>query len=192
MPIQVDLEARAALIADATVKVAATRGLSGVTIRSVAAELGASTTFITNYLPTRAALLLNALREIEGDWLAELEEELAGMDAESSLRRAMQRAVEWNDEERLRAQFWIAVLAVPDRGKEIDRHLHDSTAAVKSVMSKLIDRCGHPHPEAAAEFLVLVAQGAFVSIVETPDLWSEDKLFDAVDRAVDAVLAGVD
>ena len=42
MPIQVDLTERRAAIADATVRVAARKGLQAVTIRSVAAELGAS------------------------------------------------------------------------------------------------------------------------------------------------------
>lgn len=189
MPIQVDVDARAARIAEATVNVAAENGLSGVTIRAVAAALEASTTFITNYLPTRTALLVNALRQIESEWLAELEDELTGEDPATSLRRAMRSAVDWDDAERLRAQFWVAVLAVADRGPDVGRHLEESAQAVQAVLTKLVDQCGHPDPEGAATFLYLVAQGTFISIVETPGLWSEEKLIGAVDRAVDAVLA---
>lgn len=189
MPIHVDLDVRRAEIAAATLRVAASRGLQAVTLRSVAGELGSSTTFITNYLPTRPALLANALRQIESEWLAELESELVGDHPREALRRAMRSAVAWDDEELLRSQFWIAVLAVPQRDAQVSSHLIESTAAVRAVFAKLVDQCGHPAPEAAADLLVLVAQGAFVSIVETPQQWDNQKLQAAADEAVDAVLA---
>ncbi len=190
MPIQVDSAERRAAIADATVRVAAREGLQAVTIRSVAAELGASTTVITNYLPTRTALLVNALQQIESAWLDELQAAVAGDSARDALRRAMRVAVDWDADELLRFQFWIAVLAVPDRDAKVDRHLVDSTAAMRELFSKLVDQCGHPQATAAADMLVLVAQGAFVSIVETPQEWSRERLMETADAAVDAVLAG--
>ena len=190
MPIQVDLTERRAAIADATVRVAAREGLQAVTIRSVASELGASTTVITNYLPTRTALLVNALQQIESTWLEELEAELVGDNPRDALRRAMRVAVDWDADELLRFQFWIAVLAVPDRDAEVDRHLVDSTAAMRELFSKLVDHCGHPQATIAADMLVLVAQGAFVSIVETPREWSRERMMVTADAAVDAVLAG--
>jgi AcrR family transcriptional regulator len=190
VPIQVDSTKRRAAIAEATVQVAAREGLQAVTIRSVAAELGASTTVITNYLPTRTALLVNALQQIESTWLEELEAEAAGDDATGALRRAMRVAVDWDADELLRFQFWIAVLAAPNRDAEVERHLVDSTAAMRELFSKLVDRCGHPQATIAADMLVLVAQGAFVSIVETPQEWSRERLMETADAAVDAVLVG--
>lgn len=189
MPIQVDLEERRRAIAAATLRVAGRDGIRRVTIRAVAAQLGASTTFITNYLPTRTSLLINALRQIEHEWLAELEQQLLGADPAVGLRRAMQSAVEWDSEELLRCQFWVAVLAVPNRDAAVDRHLLESTSAIREVFAKLADQCGHPDPETAADILMLVAQGSFVSIVETPDLWDQQRLRAAADAAVDAVLA---
>lgn len=189
MPIQVDLAERRAAIADATVRVATREGLQAVTIRSVAAELGASTTVITNYLPTRTALLVNALQQIESKWLEELESGLGGDSPEDALRRAMRLAVDWDADELLRLQFWIAVLAVPDRDAEVDRHLVDSTEAMRNLFSKLVDQCGHPQATIAADMLVLVAQGAFVSIVETPEEWSRERMMQTADAAVDAVLS---
>lgn len=188
MPIQVDHEARRSEIAAATLRVANRDGLRAVTIRSVAAELKASTTFITNYLPTRPALLVNALRHIESRWLGELEAELAGGDPAGSLRQAMRSAVEWDEEELLRSHFWIAVLAVPGRDAELQRHLDESTAAFKAVFAKLVDQCGHADPAAAADHLLLIAQGAFVSIVETPQEWTNTRLRAVADSAVDSIL----
>lgn len=190
MPIQVDLTERRAAIADATVGVAARDGLPAVTIRSIAAELGASTTVITNYLPTRTALLVNALQQIESKWLDELEAELAGAGGAAALRRAMRVAVDWDSDELLRFQFWIAVLASPNRDAEVDQHLVDSTTAMRDLFSDLVDRCGHPRATVAADMLVLVARGAFVSIVETPREWSRERLMETADAAVEAVLAG--
>ena len=190
MPIQVDIEARLADIAAATLQVADRGGLADVTIRAVAAELDASTTFITNYLPTRAALLTNALRHIEAEWMVELEAELRGDDPAVALRRAMRSAVVWDSEELLRSQFWVAVLGVSDRAEAVDEHLAESTAAVRALFAKLVAQCGHPDPDTGADLLVLVAQGAFISIVETPDLWPSTRLVEVADAAVDAVLAG--
>ncbi len=190
MPIQVDLAERRAAVADATVRVAARDGLQAVTIRSVATELSASTTFITNYVPTRTALLVNALQQVESTWLEELEAQLVGDEPRQALRRAMRVAVDWDADELLRFQFWIAVLAVPHRDAEVDRHLVESTTAMRDLFTKLVDECGHSQPKIAADVLILVAQGAFVSIVETPEQWSRERLAVTADAAVDAVLAG--
>ncbi|NND03766.1 MAG: TetR/AcrR family transcriptional regulator [Acidimicrobiia bacterium] len=189
MPIQVDLETRLSEIAAATLRVAGVGGLRGVTIRSVAAELGASTTVITNYLPTRSSLLVNALRHIESSWLSELEAELVGSTPAQSLRKAMRLAVSWDAEELLRAHFWIAVLAVQQRDEQIQGHLDESNAAFRSVFAKLVDQCGHPDPASAADRLLLITQGAFVSIVETPSEWTNARLIAVADGAVDAVLS---
>jgi len=190
VPIQVDLTERRAAIADATIRVATREGLQAVTIRAIAADLGASTTVITNYLPTRTALLVNALQQIETRWLEELEAHLVGASPQAALRRAMRVAVDWDADEVLRLQFWIAVMAVPNRDSEVDRHLIDSTTAMRELFCKLVGQCGHPQATVAADMLVLVAQGAFVSIVETPGEWSRERMMITADAVVDAVLAG--
>ncbi|HJG47134.1 TetR family transcriptional regulator, partial [Corynebacterium variabile] len=61
MPREVDTSARLQRIADATLAVAREQGTRAVTLRAVAKELGGSTTLVTNYLKTRADLILNAL-----------------------------------------------------------------------------------------------------------------------------------
>ena len=140
MPRHVDLDERRAAIAAATLRVAAHDGISGVTIRSVSRQLGASTTFITNYLPTRSALLINALQQIEQEWLGELEGELVGSDPAAGLRRAMRSAVEWDSEELLRCQFWVAVLAVPDRDQDVDSHLFGKSSPSWPISAAILIR----------------------------------------------------
>jgi AcrR family transcriptional regulator len=186
MPIQVDVDARRRAIADATFRVAARKGIRGVTIRSVAAELGASTTVITNYLPTRADLLINAMEQMTDEWLAELDAESAGRTAPDALRAVVRAAVDWDPDELVRSQFWVAVLATEP--EQVRNQVGDVEDAVREVLAKLIDECGHSNPAAAADDLFLFVQGVSVSIVQRPQRWTPERLRAAADVAVDGVL----
>lgn len=190
MPIQVDVEQRRADIAEATFRVAARDGLGGVTLRSVAAELGASTTTITNYLPTRVDLLVNAVDRLGDEWRAELEEIIDAYQGEAALREVMRRAVAWDQDELLRCQFWVAVMAAPGRSAEVDRHLVDSEAAIRNLIEKVVEQCDVADPSATADVLYLFAEGVFAAIVEAPALWPPERLTAAADGLVTAVLSG--
>jgi AcrR family transcriptional regulator len=187
MPIQVDVEQRRTAIAEATFRVAARDGLGAVTIRSVAAELGASTTVITNYLPTRAELLANAIDRLADEWLAELDDMSTDREPGDALRRVMEAAVSWDDNELLRCQFWVAVLSEPNRTDEVQRQLIEAADSVRLVLEKLCEQCGHPEPAVAADVLFLFAQGAFASIVEAPTRWTADRMRGAARALATAV-----
>ena len=171
MPIQVDVDRRRRDIAEATFRVAADLGLPGVTIRSVAGELGASTTVITNYLPTRAALLVNAVDHLGEEWIRELEK-IRSDGGPDVVGRALVASVDWDASEQLRCQFWVDLLTAPGRGPEVDERLRDTARRVRAVFADLAADKGHPDPESAADTLFLFAQGVFVSIVEDPGEWS--------------------
>ncbi|MDH3500839.1 MAG: TetR family transcriptional regulator C-terminal domain-containing protein [Acidimicrobiia bacterium] len=188
MPIQVDVAQRRADIAEATFAVAAEAGLGAVTLRSVASKLGASTTIITNYLPTRADLLANALDQVADEWIAELDVVSADLEPEVALREVMRAAVSWDERELIRNQFWVAVLAEPNRPDAVVEQLREESDVVRGRLAKLVEQCGHPDPALAADQLFLFAQGVFVSIVETPQRWSPTRLRTASDAVVDGVL----
>jgi AcrR family transcriptional regulator len=191
MPIQIDVAKRRTDIAEATFAVAAREGLTSVTLRSVAAEMGASTTTITNYLPTRTDLLVNAVDQMAQEWLDELAAILSDGEGPEELRLLMRAAVSWDAAEHLRCSFWVSLLTAKGRTAEIDRHLEATSASVRAVLRRVVEACGHPDPDAAADHLFLVAQGVFASIVEAPSIWTVPRLIAAADLAVDAVLAGV-
>ncbi|MFJ8806427.1 TetR/AcrR family transcriptional regulator [Streptomyces sp. NPDC102490] len=65
-----DHEARRREVSAAVWQVMATRGFAGLTLRAVAAELGASTGLLTHYFPTKRALLEYALDLLEQRTLA--------------------------------------------------------------------------------------------------------------------------
>ncbi|MGC0380325.1 AcrR family transcriptional regulator [Streptomyces sp. SAI-129] len=60
-----DHEARRRDVSAAVWQVMATRGFAGLTLRAVAAELGATTGLLTHYFPTKRALLEHALDLLE-------------------------------------------------------------------------------------------------------------------------------
>lgn len=188
MPIQVDVSRRRAEIAAATVRVAARNGgLAGVTIRAVAAELGASTTVVTNYLPTRTDLLVNAIDWLADEWRAELEEIQVRVSGRSAVDEVMEATVDWDADELIRCQFWVAALSA-DRSEELAAHLSESAGSVRAILAKVLDDAGHPDPEHASDVLFLFAQGVFVSIVEAPDRWPSERTKAAARAAVAAVM----
>lgn len=60
-----DHEARRRDVSEAVWQVMATRGFAGLTLRAVAAELGATTGLLTHYFPTKRALVQYALDLLE-------------------------------------------------------------------------------------------------------------------------------
>jgi len=188
MPIQVDVGQRKRDIAEATFRVAATSGLAGVTLRSVAAELGASTTVITNYLPTRAALLVNAVDLLGDEWVQELEK-IRAESGDDVVHRAMAASVAWDDAEQMRCQFWVDLLTAPGRSGEVDDHLRDTAKRVRSIFEDILSDLGRPAASAESDVLFLMAQGVFVSIVEDPEAWPPKRVTAAANRMVDQLVS---
>ncbi|MDN3357432.1 TetR/AcrR family transcriptional regulator [Actinomadura sp. DC4] len=65
MPARGDHDARRRDVSAAVWSVLAARGFGGLTLRAVAAEMGASTGLLTHYFPTKRALLRHALEIAE-------------------------------------------------------------------------------------------------------------------------------
>lgn len=64
-PARGDHEARRADVSEAVWRVLADKGLGALTLRAVAAEMGASTGLLTHYFPTKRALVRHALAVAE-------------------------------------------------------------------------------------------------------------------------------
>ncbi|MGH3371086.1 MAG: TetR/AcrR family transcriptional regulator, partial [Nocardioidaceae bacterium] len=65
MPAKTDHEARRRDVSAAVWRVLAKHGFSGLTLRAVAAEMGASTGLLTHYFPSKQALVKHALEVAE-------------------------------------------------------------------------------------------------------------------------------
>ncbi|WP_033212710.1 TetR/AcrR family transcriptional regulator [Kitasatospora phosalacinea] len=64
-PARGDHEARRRDVSEAVWRVLAERGFGGLTLRAVAAELGASTGLLTHYFPSKRALVAHALEVLD-------------------------------------------------------------------------------------------------------------------------------
>jgi AcrR family transcriptional regulator len=64
-PARGDHDARRSEVSEGVWRVLSARGFEGLTLRAVAAELGASTGLLTHYFPNKRALLSHALEELD-------------------------------------------------------------------------------------------------------------------------------
>lgn len=108
MPRQVDHDARRTAIADAVLHTAADRGFREVTVRAVAARVGASTSLVTHYVSGRDELIGLAVRREVETQQARITVLTADRDPRAALRAVVEWAVQGPDPEAHRT--WLAIL----------------------------------------------------------------------------------
>ncbi|WP_420313174.1 TetR/AcrR family transcriptional regulator [Streptomyces sp. YS-B37] len=185
MPIEVDEARRLDEIAAATIEVARERGVRSVTIRAVAAQLGGSTAMITNYLSSRSALMLNALRRADEEWGREMNDALAGLSGEARL----EAAVRWmcttqDDDEVLRRLLMEIASEGPGAVPEIEAVRRDTSRRNRDELRALAGEASLADPALAADVLHLLMRGYWLTTLEDPAGWPDE-------RGADAVLAVV-
>ncbi|MFF9340501.1 MULTISPECIES: TetR/AcrR family transcriptional regulator [unclassified Streptomyces] len=185
MPIDVDEVQRRQAIAQATLAVAARDGARAITIRAVAKELGGSTAMVTNYVPTRAALITNAVRVAESRWRADLEAHLGDLGGVDRLRATVEWHLSTDPEDRLLRTLWVEMLSSAhadphgvDRRepREARREFLDASAAA-----------GVSDADLAADVLSLLTRGYYVSTMEEPSYWTAERAGRVAKAIVDAL-----
>ena len=166
MPRDVDLPERLEAVASATIAVARTQGAHAVTIRSVARELGGSTTLVTNYLPSRAALILNALDQGRDRWRAELDDVLASVD----------------DADRLSAVVEWSLTSTNDMAEALRRE----SASFQAILRTAAAESGFADPAGTADVAYLLVRGAYIAATESPEYWNETQLRSVIQAALAA------
>ncbi|MGW6055561.1 TetR/AcrR family transcriptional regulator [Streptomyces sp. NPDC055189] len=187
MPIEVDTAQRLDEIAAATVRVARERGVRAVTIRAVAEQLGGSTAMVTNYVPSRSDLMVNAMRHAEEEWGREVEGVLEGTRGPERLAAfARWMCTTADDDEVMRRLLMETVGAGSGAaaGREVDR-VRALARAQRDELEEVTVAAGTPAPALAADILHLLFRGYWLSTLEDPEGWSDE-------RGTRAVLAAVD
>lgn len=109
-----DHEARRRDLSEAVWHVMATRGFAGLTLRAVAAELGATTGLLTHYFPTKQALVEYALELLEQRTISRPRRHHAG-EGLAALRGALLDILpltpDATDSNRIWVSSWDAALA---------------------------------------------------------------------------------
>lgn len=185
MPLEVDEEGRRREIAEATLRIAEQTGASGVTIRAVAEELGRSTAFVTNYVPSRAQLMFNALDLARGNWVAGRESAtkgITGVQRVVELARWMCQSDEYDTALR---SLWLEVLTSAGPEMKVVLDITDRT------FSEFVDAAHDAHlaqAEQVADILYLFARGFHVKNVEDPNTWSDERVNEALSLLLEKLL----
>lgn len=173
MPIDVDEVQRLKAIAEATLTVAARDGARAVTIRAVAKELGGSTAMVTNYVPTRIALITNAVQAAESRWRTELEAHVGELAGEERLRATLEWNLSTDPGDLLLRRLWVEMLSSVQNGDTADTHEPEETLA---ELREAVGAADVADPELAADLLFLLTRGYLISTVEDPNMWTPDRV----------------
>ncbi len=182
MPIDVDHEQRMDDIARATVSVVKERGAEGVTVRAVAARLGGSTTLVTNFLPTRGDLLLNAVRFILDGWNDEMTRNLDGVSADEYFATYSRWNLSTAGDDQAYRRLLIEVVAnsgsYPDAQHAIRGFSRDNHATLLDAARA----AGSAAPGFAADVIHLVLRGFYLASLEDPERWGSDRTAPVIER----------
>ncbi|MCC4908334.1 TetR/AcrR family transcriptional regulator [Microbacterium sp. cx-59] len=186
MPREVDTAQRLADIAAATIAVARRSGAHAVTIRSVARELGGSTTLVTNYLPSRAALVLNALDQGRDRWDAERTAELPHTEPTERLRQLVDRSLSSTGDDSVLRTLILEIVAHAGFEPEMAAALRRESTQFLELLETTAQEAECEDPALVAQQIYLLYRGAYIASAEDPDRWTEPRLRRVILAAVDA------
>ncbi|QWF78431.1 TetR/AcrR family transcriptional regulator [Amycolatopsis sp. CA-230715] len=196
MPARGDHDARREDVSEAVWRVLAAHGFSGLTLRAVAAEMGASTGLVTHYFPNKKALVRYAVRLADDRTQARArrEPERPGL---AALRAALldvlpltRDAVTMN---RMWVGFWGAALADPALHKgEAERYANWRARLRPHVVEA--QRRGELDAAADPDDLVAIAasctHGLVVQVLFDPENFPPERQISLLDSFLDGLPGG--
>lgn len=185
MPSEIDTSQRRTEIAEATLQLARERGPGAVTIRAVAARMGGSTTVITSFIPSRSALLMNAMTLVREGWNEALDAAIAGRTGLDRLHALIDWTLDTTDYDDAVRRLWNEILAKEDPDSEQWAGIRSDAHQEQAHISEALAQCGPDVPSWLADVLFLIARGYFVSTVEDPEMWANDRALRAVCNMLD-------
>jgi AcrR family transcriptional regulator len=177
MPARVDHEQRRRQIAEALLRIAATRGLQAASMREVAAEAGVSLRLVQYYFSTKDQLLLGALPYLAERLSLRVRSRIGALGSPPTPRQVVEGtlfAVLPTDEEssqirRTYDAFYALVLAEPRLAEQYEARDPDALERLLAGQLDLAQRAGdvaaeHDPPQVAAGLLALT-NGLGASVV---------------------------
>lgn len=193
MPIEVDADKRLDQIAEATLRLAGREGPGNITIRAVAAELGGSTTLVTNYLRSRADLLANAVRYEQRQWAADTERALnsAGPDPRERLYAMIRWSTSTDHDDVAARQIWMDLVSrAPDTGASA--LLREDASEHHRRFQNLLHQVSPNIPSHVCDALYLAVRGFYFATTEDPQHWPDHRAEQAIVQMADALLLPYD
>lgn len=182
-------------IAEATLQVAERGGVKAITIRSVAAEMGGSSAVITNYLATRADLLLNAVLYVQRTWDEGMNDAIRGLEGFELLRALVLWSVSTEPSDPIVRRIWVELMT-ESGSDEVTQALIDISLRHRDLLREVLaeqDQAGSVSPGAGsdendpdiqADMLYLMIRGFYLLSVENPGDWGDHRINRTMDFAI--------
>ena len=166
MPKQVDPHERRTLLADALLRVAATRGLMDVSLRHVAAEAGVTAGMVQHYFRTKDEMMIFALDVVSARVQARLESDPTTHDGPRALVRALLvQLLPVDDDRALEGRVAIAFHAYAASRPDVAARLRDDTRDMRAMIADQVPADGPLDPESAATGLLSLVEGLAIHVL---------------------------
>ncbi|GAA4754095.1 TetR/AcrR family transcriptional regulator [Actinomycetospora chibensis] len=168
MPKQVDPHERRTLLADALLRVAATRGLMDVSLRHVAAEAGVTAGMVQHYFRTKDDMMVFALDVVSARVQARLEADPTTHDGPRAVVRALLvQLLPVDDDRVLEGRVAIAFHAYAASRPTVATRLREDTRGMRAMIAEQIRSAGRGalEPEQAATGLLSLVEGLAVHVL---------------------------
>jgi AcrR family transcriptional regulator len=184
MPVEIDIAQRLATIAEATLDIVATNGIDGVSIRAVAKRIGGSTTLVTNYLPTREALLRNAVEHAIQSWGTEIGQVVDQAADRERLVVVARWACSTTGNDQVLRRLFMEIVGRAGPESEALRVLKEDSRQSHDLLVGAAADAGAGYPAFTADIVHLVLRGFYISSLEDPERWNSDRVSPLVERLV--------
>lgn len=160
MPKQVDRHERRTAIADALLRVAATRGLEAVSVRHVAAEAGVSVGMVQHWFRSKDEMMTFALGVVRDVVQARLESRRAAGDPRSAVRAFFVELLPLDAQRHAEAQVALAFHAHVAVRPHLAESLRRDTAELRTHLGMLV-----PGGEPVSGALLALVEGLSVHVL---------------------------
>lgn len=191
MPRQVDPEIRKAEIAAAALEICRTEGLSALTFRRLATQMGVqSTTVIRHYAKTRSELLAIMLGTFLQQISALAEGVLFNLPPADALKMLLENVVPMYPSVRAIARMGLdAALEINRTGGQLGEGLSDWGTWLETTIGSLVSQCNSPlGADAATNLVVTTLTGLSLYTVIDGDRWPPERQRTVIDTLLQVVL----
>lgn len=174
MPKKVDHHARRILLADALMRVAASRGVEDVSLRHVAAEAGVTAGMVQHYFRTKDEMMIFALGAVRARVQARLGDgsDLAGTGPREMVRALLVQLLPLDADRELEAHVGLAFHAYAAARPDIAADLREDTVGMRAALAERILRAQDTGrvsasiaPELAATGLLALVEGLNIHVL---------------------------
>ncbi|WP_069162709.1 TetR/AcrR family transcriptional regulator [Nocardia altamirensis] len=191
-----DHEARRRDVSEAVWKVLTTRGFGGLTLRAIAAELGATTGLLTHYFPSKRDLVAYALALLTERTIARPRRETGpGMAAvRNVLLHRLPLTDEARDINRIWVSSWDTALADPAISADYETKYAQTRENMRELIVAAQELGEFPDrdPARVAAGAIAFTTGLIVQALFSPTAFPPHRLVELLDDYLDALNAPLD